>query len=147
MKLQIPDELDCVGGSTGRVCVVRCRNAAFAGRESFTLPDSCTRRLTDCLAFGGCAPVSQKDAAGRTDNTPEGVKTRGKIAAIERQKVEAQAQLGAMKLTTLVGVVEPQIAVRQKDGLMQMMPGQVVPAGHVAEKTSPAFIPVNAVKQ
>lgn len=32
MKLQMPDDIECVGGSTGRVCVVRCRNAAFAGR-------------------------------------------------------------------------------------------------------------------
>lgn len=33
MKLQMPDDIECVGGSTGRVCVVRCRNAAFAGRK------------------------------------------------------------------------------------------------------------------
>lgn len=33
MKLELPNDLECVGGSTGRVCVVRCRNAAFAGRE------------------------------------------------------------------------------------------------------------------
>lgn len=51
-----------------------------------------------------------------------------------------------MKLNSLIGVVDPQIAVRQKDGLMEMMPGQAVPAGHVAEKESPAFIPVNVVK-
>lgn len=45
-----------------------------------------------------------------------------------------------MKIFTSVGVVEPQIALRQKDGLMEMMPGQQVPFGHVAEKVSPAFV-------
>lgn len=35
MELQIPETLDCVGGSTGQVCVVRCRNAAFAGRKGY----------------------------------------------------------------------------------------------------------------
>lgn len=33
MRLQMPSDLDCAGGSTGKVCVVRCRNAAFAGRK------------------------------------------------------------------------------------------------------------------
>lgn len=90
--------------------------------------------------------MSQTDGKGRQNQSPEGVKTKGKIETIERQKVEGQAQLGAMKLNTMIGVVEPQIAVRQKDGLMEMMPGQAVPAGHVAEKVSPAFIPANVVK-
>lgn len=88
-------------------------------------------------------PVSQKDAIGRKDFSPEGVKTRAKIESIEKQKVEGQAQLRAMKILSAVGVVEPQVAIRQKDGLMEMMPNQVVPEGHLAEKTSAAFIPVN----
>lgn len=95
------------------------------------------------LAFGGCVPVSQTDTKGRQDNSPEGVKTRSKIETIQKQKVEGQAQLTAMRIHSMVGVVEPQIAIRQKDGLMEMMPGQQVPSGHVAEKTSAAFIPVN----
>ena len=75
--------------------------------------------------------------------SPAGVKTRAKVESIEKQKVEGQAQLKAMKIMSSVGVVEPQIAVRQKDGLMEMMPGQTVPQGHIADKTSAAFIPVN----
>ena len=99
-------------------------------------------RLID-LAFGGCVPVSQKDGSGRKDLSPEGVKTKGRIEAIERQKVEGQAQLTAMKIMSGVGVVEPQIAMRQKDGLMEMMPNQQVPKGRSVDKVSPAFIPVN----
>lgn len=91
-------------------------------------------------AFGGCVPVSQRDARGRLDNSPSGVKTRAKIESIEKQKVEGQAQLTAMKMLSGVGVVEPQIAMRQKDGLMEMMPNQQVPLGHVAEKVSAAFV-------
>lgn len=90
--------------------------------------------------------MSQKDSKGRQNKLPEGVRTKGKIEAIERQKVEGQAQLAAMKLYTTSGVVEPQIAVRQKDGLMEMMPGQALPPGHVADKISPAFIPANVVQ-
>lgn len=85
----------------------------------------------------------QKDAIGRKDSSPSSVKTRAKIESIEKQKVEGQAQLKAMKINSAVGVVEPQVAIRQKDGLMEMMPGQSVPQGHIAEKTSAAFIPVN----
>lgn len=97
----------------------------------------------DVLAFGGCVAVSQKDGLGRKDSSPSSVKTRAKIETIEKQKVEGQAQLKAMKITSSVGVVEPQVAIRQKDGLMEMMPGQSVPQGHTAEKVSAAFIPVN----
>ncbi|ORY84780.1 hypothetical protein BCR37DRAFT_377539 [Protomyces lactucae-debilis] len=125
MKIQLPSVLACQGGSTGRVCVMRCRNSAFAG------------------PFGGCFAVSQTDTEGRKDMSPSGVKTKAKIEAIEKQKVEAAAQLGAMKMTNLVGVPKVMMAARQKDGLMQLMPGQTVPEGHTAEKTSPAFIPVN----
>ena len=30
MQVKVPDNIDCVGGSDGQTCVVRCRNAAFA---------------------------------------------------------------------------------------------------------------------
>lgn len=105
------------------------------------IPSPVKRDINE-LAFGGCVPVSQKDAKGRPDNSPSGVKTRAKIESIEKQKIEGQAQLMAMKMMTGVGVVEPQIALRQKDSLMEMMPNQQVPLGHVAEKVSAAFVSV-----
>lgn len=125
MKLKMPTDLNCVGGSDGKTCVIRCRNSAFAG------------------PFGGCAAVKQTDGLGRADNSPAGVRTKAAIEAIEKQKIEGQAQLNAMKLNSGAGVVTPQVAVREKDGLMQMMPNQQVPLGHQVERTTAAFIPVN----
>ncbi|KAI6377882.1 hypothetical protein MCOR25_002398 [Pyricularia grisea] len=43
MKLTMPDDLNCSGGSTGNICTVRCRNNALAG------------------PFGGCLAVQQSD--------------------------------------------------------------------------------------
>ncbi|KAH8169437.1 hypothetical protein LIA77_11563 [Sarocladium implicatum] len=43
MTVKLPDDLACIGASTGNVCTVRCRNAALAG------------------PFGGCFPIQQTD--------------------------------------------------------------------------------------
>lgn len=88
-----------------------------------------------------------KDTAGRRDKSPEGVKTKATIESIKKQQVEGEAQLSAMKLMSAVGVVTPQVAVRNKDGFMQMMPGQQVPIGAKVERVSAAFIPVNVPQQ
>ncbi|BFZ53984.1 hypothetical protein PYCC9005_001015 [Savitreella phatthalungensis] len=125
MKLKLPDDLDCVGGSNGRSCVVRCRNAAFAG------------------SFGGCFGVIQRDNEGRKDFSPDSVKTRAKIEAVNKQQIETQAQLKAMKLDSAVGMVTPGIALREADGMMQAAPGDRIPKGAKVEKVTAAYVPVN----
>ncbi|KAL8304866.1 hypothetical protein RB597_004125 [Gaeumannomyces tritici] len=44
MKATLPDDLECTNGSTGDICIIRCRNTAQAG------------------PFGGCIPVQQQAA-------------------------------------------------------------------------------------
>ena len=128
LKVKLPDDLECVGGSTGRVCVMRCRNAAFSG------------------PFGGCVPLAQTDGQGRTDPTPGGIKLKAKIESIERQRVEGVAQLRAMKLDSIAGVVNPGIAPREQDGMMQLAEGETAPVGAKVERVSAAFIPANIPK-
>jgi hypothetical protein len=50
INVQMPDNFNCVGASTGDICTVRCRNTAVAG------------------PFGGCFPVQQTDGTGRANN-------------------------------------------------------------------------------
>jgi len=66
MSVAMPDDVNCVGGSTGNICTVRCRNNAQAG------------------PFGGCFAVQQ------TDNTPNAnsantLKTAQSLDAINKQ--------------------------------------------------------------
>ncbi|KAF4546409.1 Gas1-like protein [Lasiodiplodia theobromae] len=50
INVQLPDNLNCTGASTGNICTVRCRNNALAG------------------PFGGCFAVQQTDTEGRPQN-------------------------------------------------------------------------------
>ena len=47
MQLEIPGDIECVGGSTGTICLIRCRNGAFAGRKLRTY----CYDTTDLLSF------------------------------------------------------------------------------------------------
>ncbi|KAI1338849.1 hypothetical protein F5Y15DRAFT_99769 [Xylariaceae sp. FL0016] len=47
IKVTMPNNIDCTGGSTGDICTVRCRNNAVAG------------------PFGGCFPVQQTNNANK----------------------------------------------------------------------------------
>ncbi|KAL2215119.1 hypothetical protein M432DRAFT_158242 [Thermoascus aurantiacus ATCC 26904] len=67
IQVQLPDDLNCIGASTGNVCTVRCRNNALAG------------------PFGGCFAIQQTDNAGRTNTSAAAVDTAQKLADIERQ--------------------------------------------------------------
>ncbi|TLD28324.1 hypothetical protein PspLS_03591 [Pyricularia sp. CBS 133598] len=68
MKITMPQDLNCVGGSTGNICTIRCRNTAQAG------------------PFGGCVAVQQTDKKGNV-NTPQNIKT-----ATDRKANEAQTK-------------------------------------------------------
>ena len=54
INVQMPDNFNCIGASTGNICTVRCRNNAVAG------------------PFGGCFAVQQTDGAGRTNESASG---------------------------------------------------------------------------
>ncbi|KAL8393232.1 hypothetical protein RB595_003140 [Gaeumannomyces hyphopodioides] len=54
MKATMPNDLKCTGGSTGDICIVRCRNNAQAG------------------PFGGCIPVQQQAAGAGAGATTGG---------------------------------------------------------------------------
>ncbi|RDA91138.1 hypothetical protein CP533_0436 [Ophiocordyceps camponoti-saundersi (nom. inval.)] len=56
VTIQMPDDLQCTGASTGNICTVRCRNTAAAG------------------PFGGCFAVQQVDITPKV-NTPANIKT------------------------------------------------------------------------
>lgn len=47
INVQMPQNFNCIGASTGNICTVRCRNNAVAG------------------PFGGCFAVQQTDGKGR----------------------------------------------------------------------------------
>ncbi|EHA48719.1 hypothetical protein MCOR27_005616 [Pyricularia oryzae] len=66
MKITMPQDLNCIGGSTGNLCTVRCRNTAQAG------------------PFGGCIAVQQADKKGNV-NTPQNIKTASSKKANEAQ--------------------------------------------------------------
>jgi hypothetical protein len=51
INVQMPNNFNCLGASTGNICTVRCRNTAIAG------------------PFGGCFAVQQTDGTGRTNDS------------------------------------------------------------------------------
>ncbi|OAQ57533.1 GEgh16 protein [Pochonia chlamydosporia 170] len=75
ITVKMPDQLKCTGGSTGNVCVVRCRNTSVAG------------------PFGGCFPVEQVDTE-KTINSPASIKT--KVSLVEMAN-EVEANQAAFK--------------------------------------------------
>lgn len=74
MTVTLPDNLDCIGASTGNVCTVRCRNAALAG------------------PFGGCFPVQQTDKEANV-NDPKTITSKQDIDLTLEQSAHNQADL------------------------------------------------------
>ncbi|KAK4034529.1 hypothetical protein C8A01DRAFT_39010 [Parachaetomium inaequale] len=78
MTVAMPDAFKCVGGSTGNVCTVRCRNNAQAG------------------PFGGCFAVQQTDTTPLpTANDPGNVATEESLEEINSEVASNQAALPA----------------------------------------------------
>ncbi|KAJ4159998.1 uncharacterized protein LMH87_007933 [Akanthomyces muscarius] len=75
VRVKMPDDLKCTGGSTGNVCTVRCRNNAVAG------------------PFGGCFPVQQADTRA-TKNSPNNINTEQNLKAVLDQVQINQADFG-----------------------------------------------------
>ncbi|KAF2245834.1 hypothetical protein BU26DRAFT_57282 [Trematosphaeria pertusa] len=77
INVQMPQNFNCIGASTGDICTVRCRNNAVAG------------------PFGGCFAVQQTDGTGRTNTTAAAVDTAQTLAGIEAQVLQNQQDLPA----------------------------------------------------
>ncbi|KAK0669894.1 hypothetical protein QBC41DRAFT_364367 [Cercophora samala] len=76
ITVTMPEDMKCVGGSTGNVCTVRCRNAAQAG------------------PFGGCFAVQQVDVEPAI-NTAKDITTADTLEAAEFQTSSNQAAFAA----------------------------------------------------
>ncbi|KAF1997020.1 hypothetical protein P154DRAFT_556009 [Amniculicola lignicola CBS 123094] len=81
ITVQMPENFNCIGASTGDICTVRCRNNAVAG------------------PFGGCVAVQQTDGTGRTNTTAAAVDTAqtlsGILAQVEQNKKDLPAAIAA----------------------------------------------------
>ncbi|KAK6856530.1 hypothetical protein PG995_006717 [Apiospora arundinis] len=66
LKVKMPQDMKCIGASTGDVCTVRCRNKAAAG------------------PFGGCFAVQQTDTTPNA-NTPANIKTAQTLKGVQAQ--------------------------------------------------------------
>ncbi|RDA88507.1 hypothetical protein CP532_6665 [Ophiocordyceps camponoti-leonardi (nom. inval.)] len=66
VTIQMPDDLQCTGASTGNICTVRCRNTAAAG------------------PFGGCFAVQQVDTTPKV-NSPANINTSQSLDVITKQ--------------------------------------------------------------
>ncbi|KYK57621.1 hypothetical protein DCS_04633 [Drechmeria coniospora] len=76
ITIQMPNDLACIGASTGNVCTVRCRNNAVAG------------------PFGGCFAVQQVDTQAKA-NTPGNIQTGDNLEPILNQVQRNQADFKA----------------------------------------------------
>ncbi|KAJ5042968.1 uncharacterized protein L3040_004358 [Drepanopeziza brunnea f. sp. 'multigermtubi'] len=76
ITVAMPDEFNCIGGSTGNICTVRCRNNSQAG------------------PFGGCVAVQQTDGVASV-NSPNTISTAATLPNILAQVNQDQIDLAA----------------------------------------------------
>ncbi|KAH7067856.1 hypothetical protein FB567DRAFT_483384 [Paraphoma chrysanthemicola] len=111
INVQMPDNFNCIGASTGNICTVRCRNNAVAG------------------PFGGCFAVQQTDGTGRPDDSAAAVETTQTLEGIEAQILQnkkdfpaavianqnaGKAEQGAAAISALItATVNPNAAATQ----------------------------------
>ncbi|KAK4192134.1 hypothetical protein QBC35DRAFT_241655 [Podospora australis] len=76
ITVTMPDDMRCVGASTGNICTVRCRNAAQAG------------------PFGGCFPVEQVDVQPAINTAPD-ITTANSLEDLQFETKSNQAALAA----------------------------------------------------
>ncbi|KAI9734295.1 MAG: hypothetical protein M1834_002399 [Cirrosporium novae-zelandiae] len=91
INVALPEDLNCIGASTGNVCTVRCRNNALAG------------------PFGGCFAVQQSDNSGRSNSnqTASDITTAQKLADVLAQVQVNKADLpAAIKANKVAGSSE-----------------------------------------
>ncbi|CAG5159946.1 uncharacterized protein ALTATR162_LOCUS5705 [Alternaria atra] len=77
INVQMPDNFNCLGASTGNICTIRCRNNAIAG------------------PFGGCFAVQQTDGTGRTNESASAVDTAQTLEGISAQILQNKKDLPA----------------------------------------------------
>lgn len=74
ISVAMPQNFACIGGSTGNICTVRCRNNAQAG------------------PFGGCFPVQQTDITPNV-NSASTITTAQTLEGVDNQIAENQIDL------------------------------------------------------
>ncbi|KAF2024138.1 hypothetical protein EK21DRAFT_79360 [Setomelanomma holmii] len=77
VNVQMPQNFNCIGASTGNICTIRCRNNAVAG------------------PFGGCFAVQQTDGTGRTNTSASAVATTQTLEGISAQILQNQKDFDA----------------------------------------------------
>ncbi|KAI9049129.1 hypothetical protein LZ554_006977 [Drepanopeziza brunnea f. sp. 'monogermtubi'] len=76
ITVAMPEKFNCIGGSTGNICTVRCRNNSQAG------------------PFGGCVAVQQTDGVASA-NSPNTISTAATLPNILAQVNQDQTDLAA----------------------------------------------------
>jgi hypothetical protein len=100
IKVTMPDDLKCIGGSTGDICTVRCRNNALAG------------------PFGGCFAVQQTDTQAN-ENAPSNINTAQKLDAVLAQVDQNKKDLpAAIAANQVDGDTEAQDARKVLEGIL-----------------------------
>lgn len=106
----LPDNLKCIGASTGDVCTIRCFNAAAAG------------------PFGGCVAVQQTDTTPNV-NTPENIATLQTVSGINAQVAQNEKDLKAAEAANVQAPTQGDQGVAAVDALLNIDSAAAATAG------------------
>ncbi|KAK6222354.1 hypothetical protein LQW54_001054 [Pestalotiopsis sp. IQ-011] len=106
----LPDNLKCIGASTGDVCTIRCFNAAAAG------------------PFGGCVAVQQTDTTPNV-NTPENIATLQTVSGINAQVAQNEKDLKAAQAANVQAPTQGDQGVAAVDALLNIDSAAAATAG------------------
>lgn len=106
----LPDNLKCIGASTGDVCTIRCFNAAAAG------------------PFGGCVAVQQTDTTPNV-NTPENIATLQTVSGINAQVTQNEKDLKAAQAANVQAPTQGDQGVAAVDALLSIDSAAAATAG------------------
>ncbi|KAI0168436.1 GEgh16 protein [Pestalotiopsis sp. NC0098] len=106
----LPDNLKCIGASTGDVCTIRCFNAAAAG------------------PFGGCVAVQQTDTTPNV-NTPENIATLQTVSGINAQVAQNEKDLKAAEAANVQAPTQDDQGVAAVDALLSIDSAAAATAG------------------
>jgi len=118
INVAMPSNLACIGGSTGNICTVRCRNNAQAG------------------PFGGCFPVQQVDTTPNV-NSANTIDTAQTLDGINKQIAENNVDLPVAIAANQVQGTPEQIAANAK--VNQLL------GVSVTSKAAPVLTPAAAI--
>jgi hypothetical protein len=112
LAITMPNDLACIGASTGNVCTIRCFNTATTG------------------PFGGCVAVKQTDITPNA-NTPGTIKTAQTLEGVDAQIAQNQKDLPTAVKANQDATLEEQ-GVKQVDALLKIDSAALATAGAAA---------------